>query len=194
MYIYKYDFSPVSDHHLFTLCSSCCPVSKLLRRQHGTLSPIIRQLRPQNQPRIAPQIRAIVPIRLIRQLINIEINIPIEPHIRRIRPHDPRVPHVRLRPQARRVVDVNRVLLRHEHVHSAVAVATEAVRVAAALAEVRDVVGRALRAECVVRGVRAEVLRWDAVEVVAGQGGVVHDVTVEGEFDAVEALLDVGQG
>ena len=172
------------------------PVHKppnFLSRKHTTLRAIIRQLRSQNQARILPQIRAIVPIRLIRQLVDVEINVPIEPHIGRIRPNDPRVPHVRLRLQGRRIVHVNRILLRHEHVHGPVAVPAEPVGVAAPLTQVFDVVGRALRAQGVIGRVRAEVLRFDAVEIVAGEGGVVHDVAVEGELDAIEAFLDVGQ-
>ena len=169
------------------------PNHHLLSRKHTTLGPIIRQLTPQNQPRILPQIRPVVPIRLIRQLIDVEIKVAVEPDIGRIRPNDPRVPHVRLRLQGGGIVQVNGILLRHEHVHGAVAVAAEAVGVAAALAEVLDVVGRALRAQDVVGRVRAQVLRFDAVEVVAGEGGIVHEVAVEGELDAVETLLDMGQ-
>ena len=51
-----------------------------------------------------------------------------------------------------------------------------------------------MRAQDVVGWIRAQVARFDAVEVVARQRGVVHDVAVEGEFGAVEALGDVGQG
>ena len=99
-----------------------------------------------------------------------------------------------MRLQRRRVIRINRVLLRHEHVHGAVAVAAEPVRVPAPLTQVHDVVGRPLRAQDVVRWIRAEVARFDAVEVVARQGGVVHHVAVEGEFGSVEPFLDIGQG
>ena len=181
--------------YVYTILQSRCysQANHLLSRQHSTLGPMIRQLGPQNQARVLPQIGAIVPIGLVRQLIDVEINITVEPDIGRIRPNDPRIPDVRLRLQGRGIVHVNRILLRHEHVHGAVAVAAEAIGVAASLAEVPDIVGRALRAQDVVGRVRAEVLGFDAVEVVAGEGGVVHDVAVEGELDAVEAFLDVGQ-
>ena len=164
-----------------------------LSRKHTTLRSVIRQLRSQNQARILPQVRAIVPIGLVRQLVDVKINVPIEPHIGRIRPNDPRVPHVRLRLEGRRIVHVNRILLRHEHVHGPVAVPAEPVGVAAPLTEVPDIVRRALRAQDVVGRVRAKVLRFDAIDIVAGEGGVIHDVAVEGEFDAIEAFLDIGQ-
>ena len=70
--------------------------------------------------------------------------------------------------QTRRVVNIDGVLLGHEHVDGAIGVAAEAVGVAAALAEVLHVVGGALGREDVVGGVGAEVLGFDAVEIVAG--------------------------
>ena len=141
-----------------------------------------------------PPVRPVVPIGLVRQLVDVEVNVPVEPDVCRIGPDDPRVPDVRFRLQRRGIVNVDGVLLRHEHVHGAVAVGAEAVCVAAALTQVHHVVGRALRAQDVERWIRAEVARFDAVEVVARQRGVVHDVAVEGEFGAVEALGYVGQG
>ena len=159
--------------------------------QHRTLGPIIRQLGSQYHPGILPQIRTVIPIGLVRQLIDIKVYIPIESHVRGIGPDDSRIPHVRFGLQSRGIVNVNRILLRHEHVHGAVTVAAEAVGVPAPLTQVHDVVGCPLRAQDVVCWVRAEVLRLDAVEIVARQRRVVHDVTVEGELGAIEAFWDV---
>ena len=76
----------------------------------------------------------VVPIGLVRQLIDVEVNVPIEPHIGRIGPNDARIPNVRLGLQRGGVVDEDGVLLRHEHVHGAVTVGAEAVGVTAPLA------------------------------------------------------------
>ena len=98
------------------------------------------------QSRILPQIRAIVPIRLVGQLIDVEVDVAIEPDVRGVGPNDPRIPNIRLRLQRCGVVDVNRVLLRHEHVHGPITVGAEPVSVPASLAKIHNIVGCPLRA------------------------------------------------
>ena len=91
----------------------------------------------------------------------------------------PRISDIRFSLQTRTVVIINRILLRHEHVHSTIRVAGKAVGVPASLTEVLDVVGCSLCAQSIVCGIGAEVLRFDAVKIVGREWGVVHDVTVK---------------
>ena len=155
------------------------------------LSPIPRQLRPQHRARMDPPIRPIVEVRLIHQLIDVPINIPVLRHARRVRPNDPRIPHKRLRPERGRVVRENRVLPGDQLVDQPVAIPFKPIRRSTSLAEVPDVAG------CVFgragAGVIAEVGCFDGVEVVACQRGVVHGASVGRELDAVDAFLDVAE-
>ena len=104
----------------------------LLRRPIG-------QLRPQHSTRMHPRLLPIIPIPLKIQLVDIHINIPVLPHARAIRPHDPWVPYEPVRLQIGGVVVVNCVLCRHALVYAPLVVAFEAVGVAAALAMMADV-------------------------------------------------------
>lgn len=72
--------------------------------QNSPLGPIIRQGCSQNQPRVLPQVRSVVPIRLIWQLIDVEIDVTIETHLRAIRPDDSGIAHEILDLEGSRVV------------------------------------------------------------------------------------------
>ena len=76
---------------LILLIKLLLTISTQLHRspKHRTLSPIIRQLSSQDDPWIPSQIGPVIPHRLIRKLIDIEIDISIESHVRGIRPDDP---------------------------------------------------------------------------------------------------------
>ena len=140
-----------------------------------------------------PEIHAIIPLGLIRQLVNIHVEIPIRAYTRGIRPEDPRIADKAMDLQVRRVVVVDGVVGGHEHVDAAVVVAFEAVGLAAALAEPGDVVAGGLFGEG-VGGRGEEVGGGDAVEGLARQRAVVDVGAVRGDLDAVEAFLLVGEG
>ena len=114
-----------------------------------------------------PQIHAIIPLGLIRQLVNIHVKIPIRAYTRGVGPEDPRIADKAMDLQVRRVVVVDGVAGGHEHVDAAVVVAFEAVGFAAALAEPGDVVAGGLFGEG-VGGRGEEVGGGDAVEGLAG--------------------------
>lgn len=136
--------------------------------ENSALGASVRQFAPQDHAGVLAEIGAVVPVRLVGELVDVEVDVPVKAQVGAVRPEDARVPDVRFRLQGGGVVVVDGVLLGHEHVDRAVAVAGEAVRVAAALAEVLDVVGGALGGEAVEGGVGPEIFAFDAVEVFAG--------------------------
>ena len=113
------------------------------------------------------QIHTIIPLRLIRQLVDIHVEIAICADTRGVRPEDPWIADKAVDLQVGRVIVVDGVVGGHEHVDAALIVAFEAVGLAAALAEPGDIVAGGLFGEG-IGGWGEEVGGGDAVEVLAG--------------------------
>lgn len=109
-------------------------------RQPPNLSSVVRQLAPQHCARIRPQITPVIPHRLIRQLVDVQVHVPILPNRRAIRPQDTRIANEGLSLQRRGIVRIHSVVLGYQLVNQAIGVALKTVRVAASLSMIRDVV------------------------------------------------------
>lgn len=94
----------------------------------------IGQLRSQDRSRVLAIIRAIVPHRLVRKLVDDDVEIPIFRDGQSIRPDDPRIPDKRVCPEGRGVVDVDRIVLWDALVNQSVGIGLESVCVPTTLA------------------------------------------------------------
>lgn len=77
--------------HAFSLFESFVVSS----HQQSILAGPIGQFGSENQPGVLPPIDTIVPIGLVRQLVDVHVYVPVETHIGAVRPDNPRVANVR---------------------------------------------------------------------------------------------------
>ena len=116
-----------------------------------------------------PQTDPVIPHRLVRQLVNIHVEIPVRANRSTIWPQNSRVTHEPVRLEICRVIVGNGVLGGHELLDEAVGVAFEAICLTAALAEPDYVVGCGLFGELV--GVAsAEVEGGNSVDGLCREG------------------------
>jgi hypothetical protein len=155
--------------------------------QAHNLPPTSWQLAPQHRSRPRPPIHALIPIRLVRQLINVQVHISILADTRAIGPDDPGVPHKRLRESRGRVVRVHGIVLGYQLVDESVAIPLEAVCVPAALAVTRDVSGGANLSQAIAL---AQIPRRDRVQIVRRQRRVVHGAPIGAQLQAVQPLAE----
>ena len=66
----------------------------MLLHQQSVLAGPIGQLGSQDQAGVLPPIDAIVPIGLVRQLVDVHVYVAIETHVGAVRPDDPRIANV----------------------------------------------------------------------------------------------------
>lgn len=128
-----------------------------------------------------------IPIRLIRQLVDVHVDIAIRPYASTVGPDDSGIPHKPVCQAVFGVEVVDAIVLRHELVNEAVGVAFEAVGVAAALSVGGDI-GMGLDFGKRVGVAGAQVARRDGVENALGEWRVIHRVPIGGELDSIEAL------
>jgi len=138
-------------------------------------------------------IDAEVPVRLERQLVDVHVEVSVRGDRRRVGPENAWVADEGLGLADRWVEVVDGVLGWHQLVDQSVAVALEAVAVAAALALGGYVGVRPDLGQWVAVAL-AQVGGWDRVERVGGQWRVVNCLAVGAELDTVETLLLPGDG
>lgn len=135
-----------------------------------------------------PPVHAVVPVRLVRQLINVHVDVTIRGDARTIGPYDSWVPHKPMGLSILWVKVVNRVLLRHQLVDEPIRIALEAVRIAAALPMARYIGVRFNFSQRI--GVTcAKIPCRDRVQHVRRERGVVQSLSVGRELYPVEAFL-----